>query len=165
MQEKISIKVGEIAYGKGNVKISTDSIGSCIVVCLYDKVNHIGGMLHAMLPINSANKKEDIIKKNPGEKNKMYTKYVVSGIDLLYKKLLELGAEKQAIKAKLVGGAAMFKSLIDDEHAIGNKNIEAARQKLGELGVAIKSEDTGGNIGRTAEFFIANAVLNVNTKI
>ena len=52
--------------------------------------------------------------------------------------------------AKIAGGAKMFE--VSGLSAIGNvgeRNAQASREKLKQLGIPLKAEDTGLNYGRT----------------
>ena len=46
---------------------------------------------------------------------------------------------------------------------IGKNNIEKSREILAKFGFMIKGEDTGGDFGRTVDFFADNGVLKVKS--
>ena len=54
MYSKKFIHVGEIFVGAKPTEIST-VLGSCISVCLYDKVEQVGGMNHYLVPLWNEN--------------------------------------------------------------------------------------------------------------
>ncbi|MBP9022166.1 MAG: chemotaxis protein CheD [Spirochaetes bacterium] len=126
-------------------------LGSCVSVCLYDPKAKVAGMAHIMLP---EQKSED---SNP-------RKYADSAIPILIEEMENAGAERDRIVAKLAGGSVMFKvaenSLMSE---IGKNNIEKSREILSKLGFPIKGEDTGGDFGRTVDFFADNGVLKVKS--
>lgn len=126
-----------IAYG----------LGSCVAVCLYDPVAHIGGMLHALLPTAPS---ED------GDEGK-HAKFVDQGVPLLIEALLKLGAGRARLVAKMCGGAAVLSAPgLSNSHAIGERNVQAAEAALREAGLRIQAQATGGHIGRTVKLYIAN---------
>jgi chemotaxis protein CheD len=66
----------------------------------------------------------------------------------------KLGANKARMTAKIAGGAQMFNFPGSSNiMRIGERNVEATKQKLAQLGIRIIAEDTGSNYGRTIEFF------------
>jgi len=166
MPETIHINMTEMAVGKNNTKIETNSIGSCVVIVIQDHNAHIGGMAHAALPSVSDGNSDVVTdaRKNINA-NTTVAKYADEAVDRLIDELIKLGADKSKLEAKLVGGARMFKILSGDKHGVGYRNVEAARNRLQVLGIPIKGEDTGGTVGRTADLDMATGLLNVNTKM
>ena len=80
-------------------------------------------------------------------------KYADTAIPYLINLLLERGARKYALKAKLAGGAQMFQlSSGSDIMRIGPRNVEAVEKQLAELKIPVVASDVGGNAGRTIEF-------------
>ncbi len=92
-------------------------------------------------------------------------KYADEAIDNLILGITRNGGAKKNLIAKLVGGAAMFQKLINTENGIGHQNIEAARERLTELGIRIDKEDTGGNTGKLVEFDLRNGLVTVQTSL
>jgi chemotaxis protein CheD len=51
MQEQIyDIGMGEYQVAGAPVVLKSSGVGSCLVLCIYDRDKKIGGMVHAMLP-------------------------------------------------------------------------------------------------------------------
>ncbi len=133
--------------------LATLGLGSCVGIALYDGVNKIAGLAHAMLP-------------NSGEitNNENKAKFVDTSIDLLIDKMVEKGAIKRNIVAKIVGGSQMFSfNTKNNVLKIGERNIMATRTKLRELGIRIISEDVGGNYGRSIQLNSIDGSLLVKT--
>jgi len=100
-------------------------------------------MAHIMLPNGNLNS----AKKHP-------YRFPETAIPKLLAELLDGGARREKLRAKLVGGANMFSLLASKEsQEIGKRNIEACRRVLSELGIPIVGEDVGGDYGRTVFFF------------
>lgn len=126
-------------------------LGSCVGVCLYDPVLKIGGMSHIMLPSHK-------------DRSPAYKKYADSAIPMMIKEMEERGANRTRIKAKIVGGARMFSmsenSLMGE---IGNNNVTKVKEVLGDLKIEIVASDTGGNYGRTIDFYLENGMVKIRT--
>jgi len=74
------------------------------------------------------------------------------------------GADVSRIQAKIVGGARMFNvsenSMMGE---IGNNNVSKVKEVLGELAIGIISEDTGGNYGRTIDFYLDSGMVKIRS--
>lgn len=166
MSRVINIDMGEMAAGHNDTHIKTGSIGSCVVIVLYDGEAKVGGMAHAMLPSRTERQKDGVLKtKDVIFEAEAVAKYADESVDRLLNEVETIGGKKKRIKAKLIGGARMFKILSGDKYGIGYQNIEAARGRLVELGIPIENEDTGGTVGRLAEFNLENGLVDVSTKM
>lgn len=141
--------------GKAPGIITTIGLGSCVGVTLYDPITKIGGMLHLMLSDSTRFAYTNNINR---------AKFADTGIRDMYDKLIELGASKKDIVAKIAGGAQMFEIKEgNDLLNIGDRNIEATRKTLGELQIVILGEDVGDTYGRTIELDLDNGNLKVTT--
>lgn len=141
--------------GKAPGIITTIGLGSCVGVTLYDPITKIGGMLHLMLSDSTRFAYTNNINR---------AKFADTGIRDMYDKLIELGASKNNIVAKIAGGAQMFEIKEgNDLLNIGDRNIEATRKTLGELQIVILGEDVGDTYGRTIELDLDNGNLKVTT--
>ncbi len=131
-----------------NVCASPDSIitlglGSCVGAVLYDPTTKICGMVHVMLPDSSTIG----VGNNPA-------KFADTGIDELLKEVIKKGAKRERLVAKIAGGAQMFSVNKNSPMLrVGERNVEAVKKKLKELGIRIIAEDTGDSYGRTVIFY------------
>jgi chemotaxis protein CheD len=149
------IKVGmaDLNVIKAPGVLTTLGLGSCVGIALYDKSNRIAGLAHIMLPSSKE------IKNNENK-----AKFADTGIELLIAKMIKEGAAKERLIAKIVGGAQMFSFNNNSSILkIGERNIQATKEKLEELNIRIISEDTGGNYGRTIELDAEDGSLLVKT--
>lgn len=152
MKEKKEIIVdsGDFFVSNGSKTLVTKALGSCVAIALYDKIKKIGGLVHFILP------------ENPG--NGVQARYADTGIQLLVKEMIERGAKKENLEAKMVGGAIMFEDFMDDvENSIGNRNIEKGKEILKEIGISILSDDIGGNYARSVEFHLSDGKVYVSS--
>jgi chemotaxis protein CheD len=113
--------------------IVTYSLGSCIGVCLYDAIAHVGGMLHYQLPDS---------KMNPGRAQENPLMFADTGLKLLVRKLEALGAKRKRLHVKMAGGAAM--STGPKGFDIGKRNYLAMRKLLWKYGMFLDAEEVGG---------------------
>ena len=147
------IKVGmaDLNVCKSPDMITTLGLGSCVGITLYDPVSKIGGLAHVMLPDSTA------IRNNSN-----IAKFADTGIDELLKRVIAAGANKTRLQAKIAGGAKMFAvSGTSDMGRIGDRNAEAARAKLKELGIRLLVDETGLNFGRTIELYCETGELHI----
>ncbi len=127
------IHVGEIFVGIKPTEIVT-VLGSCVSVCLYDKVEMIGGMNHYLLPLWNGNGLES-------------PKFGNVAIPKLIENMENIGCLRSNMEAKIFGGANIHRTNSEGQ-MIGQKNVLIAKEILRAWHIPIKAEDTGGNNGR-----------------
>ena len=152
MTKEIIVGVSSYYVGNNPSTLVCIGLGSCVAIALHESQNHMGSLAHAMLPAYH----EGRDRSNPG-------KYVDTSVYLMVDELLELGAKKRFIKAKIVGGAQMFSFLSPDALDVGRRNIECAKSTLKNEGIPIVSEDVGGKKGRTMYFDLKTGMIEVRT--
>lgn len=154
-------KIGEIIkVGMADLKtcvspdgLTTLGLGSCIGIAIVDPATKIGGLAHIMLPDSTA------IKENSN-----IAKFADSGIEELVRQMVELGASKRRMVAKIAGGAQMFAfNNNSDLLCVGERNAEASRKKLDQLGIPLLASDTGENYGRTIVFYPESGELVIKS--
>ena len=148
MSEIITVGVAQMRYSSSPVVLRT-ILGSCVGICIYDRVKKIGGMAHILLPQNLKH------SLNP-------EKYADTAIPMLVKEILKEGAKIENLSAKIAGGASMFKfgpnAMLGQ---IGERNIEQTKLELKKLGISILVEDLGGNLGRVIDFYLEDGRMKV----
>lgn len=165
--EIITINMAEMAVGSHDTVIRTMSLGSCIAIILYDNKAKVGGMAHVMLPMRkvaSANFVEETQRNNISGSGSV-AKFADEAVERLLHEIEKMGAKREDIRAKLVGGAKMFRLLGGDDKGIGFRNAESARSQLSIYGIQIESEDVGGTAGRSVDFNIGNGLAQIITVI
>lgn len=139
------IRVGMADYNLCHAPdaITTLGLGSCVGVVLYDPIKKVGGLAHVMLPDST------LVKNNTNR-----AKFADTGIDDLITMMIKAGANKSRLTSKIAGGAQMFAfNSNNDMLRIGERNVEAVKKKLAQLGIRILAQDTGDSYGRTIEFY------------
>jgi len=133
------IHVGQIHIDTAPGAIST-VLGSCVAVCLYDRILGMGGMNHYLLPFWNGNGLQT-------------PKFGNISIPKMIEQMMEHGSTSKTLEAKIFGGASMNVGG-SDSMMIGEKNILVAREILKEYRIAIVAEDIGGQNGRKIQFDI-----------
>lgn len=149
--DKIMVGIAEGKIASRTQVLASYALGSCVAICLYDSKNKIAGMAHAILP----GKEDGVDQGNP-------YKFAREGASELIRTMVNRGAEKKKITAKIVGGARMFKTREKDME-IGARNVMAVKEALHNEGVAILAEDTGKDYGRTVFFHAEDGRVQVST--
>jgi len=144
---EIVIKPDQMAVAKGEAVLITMALGSSLAVCMYDEEGGIGGLVHTLLP--------DIRREGNGKNG---LRYVDTATRALFEAMKEAGAVPERIRVKLVGGAKIFCFA-----GQAGENVSCARKMLQELDLAIVSEDTGENYGRSVHFMAGSGRLEIET--
>lgn len=146
MSEVIKVGMADLNLCRDPDIITTLGLGSCIGIALYDPSTKIGGLAHIMLPDSTKMRN-----------NSNIAKFADTGIEELLNRMIKAGAVKSRLVAKIAGGAKMFEvSGLSDIGNVGQRNAEASRVKLKQLGIRLIAEDTGLNYGRTVELHCDN---------
>lgn len=154
MQNIIKVGMADLKVVKEPDILTTLGLGSCVGIALFDRNKKIAGLAHIMLPCSSQ------IKNNSNR-----AKFADTGINMLIEEMVKQGANESKLTAKIAGGSQMFSfgSNGSDLMKIGYRNTIATKEMLGKLNIPLLAEDTGGNYGRTIEFYAVNGDLLVKT--
>jgi chemotaxis protein CheD len=118
-----------------DVTIST-ILGSCIAACIWDPVAKIGGMNHFLLPDGPYSAKSGL------------SSFGANAMELLINTLICSGAQKDRLRAKVFGGAEMYRGLTD----VGNRNGEFVLKYLERENIFCEAKSLGGSRARRIEF-------------
>jgi chemotaxis protein CheD len=129
--------------GRHSDRIVTHALGSCLGLVVYDPVQKIGGLLHAMLPLS---------KINPAKAQANPYMFVDTGVPALFKALYEIGGQKSRMIIKAAGcGNPLGKN---EMFKIGERNYTVLKKLLWKNNILLKTEDIGGTASRTVHFDI-----------
>lgn len=145
MSEKKHYLFPGALFAETEPHVVTTVLGSCIAVCLWDPVKHLGGINHYLLPLWN------------GE-GLPTPRYGNVAIPRLIEKLVALGADPKKLQAKVFGGAALWHKA-QGLMSIGERNIALAEDLLGEARIPIVNADVGGNRGRKIIFDTAEGTV------
>ncbi len=147
------MRVAEWAAEAGEATIITLGLGSCVAVVLHDAAAGAGGLAHILLPSKTLARDQS----NPA-------KFAETAVPLLVAELVALGARRERIRARLVGGAAMFVNLATPGIAqMGERNAAAAREALKAGGIPLTGEDTGQDYGRSVYLHLPAGRLEIRS--
>lgn len=146
----IRVGVGEFAVADHPALLMTPALGSCVGVTVWDAYRRRGGLAHVMLPVPS----EGTVDGNRD-------RFATIGIPRMIEALGN-GTPPRRLVAKLVGGAAMFKT-DSGLGSVGERNLEEVRKQLGLLRIPILAEDTGGGHARTVELHLDTGLVVVRS--
>ncbi len=132
---QVSLMQGDIHFS-ADPKVLVTVLGSCVAVCLWDKLRGIGGMNHFVLPNDRS-----------GEKS---TRYGDVAIDELEAGLLRLGCRLPDLQAKVFGGAAVLP--FGGGQTVGQNNVQLALERLRRDHIRITAQRTGGTLGQQVRF-------------
>ncbi len=113
-------------------------LGSCVAVCLFDARLRIGGLNHFMLPKTAS----------PGAE----TDSLLHGdfaMEVLVNAMMTKGVHKNRMIAKAFGGGTIVSSI---RMAIGERNVEFAREWLDREGIPLVASDFLGPWSRKIVF-------------
>ncbi|NLM29565.1 MAG: chemotaxis protein CheD [Methanomicrobiales archaeon] len=137
--EKTAVILGLGELRVGTCPMGTIGLGSCIALILHDQRQSFGGLAHIMLPESRGN------RDRPG-------KFADTAIYTLLQEMEGGGSTVSAITASVIGGASMFEYSANSLN-IGERNIVAVKDLLGDVGIRIAYEETGGRVGRSVYYW------------
>ena len=133
MYDNKYIHVGEIFVSSTPTEINT-ILGSCVAICLFDKVEEIGAMNHYLVPLWNENGLQS-------------PKYGNISIPKMIDAMLAKGCKIHNMEAKVFGGANVI-DVQQEAMMIGRKNIIIAKEILNEYKIKITGHDVAGTRGR-----------------
>ena len=136
---RLSIVQGEhVVVSQAGVVVST-VLGSCVAVCLVDRVAAVGGMNHFLLGEPAAGHATAVADLQ---------RYGVHAMEILINAMLARGAQRDRLAAHVYGGANMVAGL----GKIGSANAAFARRFLQVERIPVAHADLGGCSARRVEF-------------
>ena len=115
----------------------TTIVGSSVALCLWDSDGRIGGASHFMLP------------EGPEENA---TRYAKVANPTLLRRMLELGAERKTLEARIFGGSQATVTFGNTGDSVGDRNVQATISFLTTNGIRLIQSEVGGTHGRKLVF-------------
>lgn len=145
------VGLGEIIVSdKEKDIIKTFALASCVAVTVYSPSNKVAGMIHIVLPTPFDDRD---YAERPGY-------FAMSGIPLLFRKICsDYGCRKEELQVHMYGGADSIYQ--KDIYGVGERNINAARQKLAELGITPCRTQLRGTESRTIRMEVGTGKIEV----
>jgi chemotaxis protein CheD len=147
------VKVAQHAVGRADDLLVTLGLGSCVAIVLHDPDARVGGLAHVLLP-------EPALSRDRSNESK----FASTAVPVLVQELARLGARPGRLTARLVGGAAMFQTLmVPGSLNMGERNIRASREALTRAGIPVLAEEVGGDYGRSVRFAVGAGRTTVSS--
>jgi chemotaxis protein CheD len=125
----------------------TTVVGSCVSVCLWDRVSKVAGMNHFVLPSAMG-----------GTSNLRHGDFAMGA---LIERLVANGAAERTLRARLFGGSCVIDAFRATGSDLGSKNVTVARRVLAQHHIPVLQEDVGGNRGRKLVFHTDDGTVTV----
>ena len=129
------------------------SIGAGIAMTVHDPVGGVGGVLNFILP--------DSTKANGTNGEKSPFMFADTGIAAFLRALFEKGARAENLKVVIAGGAHIMDQT--GVFNIGQKNLEALKNSLGDHDLEIYHEAIGGTNSRAISLEIGSGTSIIKT--
>ncbi|MCP4429701.1 MAG: chemotaxis protein CheD [Gammaproteobacteria bacterium] len=130
---KIFLHPGEFVFAEPGTHVHT-VLGSCIAICLWHPLLHIGGMCHFVLPQRSSNQQAADLDGRYGDE----------AMQLFDLAIRLHQTEYSQYHAKIFGGANMFGDRANPGGTrVGERNSARARQLLKNRNVQIEAVQVG----------------------
>lgn len=146
------VLVGDMKVGRIEDTLVTHALGSCLGLMIFDPAVHVGGLLHAMLPLSRINPEK--ARKNP-------YMFVDTGVPMLFKALYKMGGEKRRMVVKAAGCGRPLGN--NEMFKIGERNYMVLKKLLWKNNVLLEAEDIGGSASRTVHFDIATGRVTISS--
>ncbi len=127
--EAAKILPGEY-YATGRDMLLVTVLGSCVAACIRDHQSGIGGMNHFMLPDSAAD------DNSPMGTSARYGTYAM---EILINQLLQLGARRANLEAKVFGGGNVLKGLTVAN--VGQRNADFVLEFLATEKIRLVAQD------------------------
>ena len=114
-------------------------VGSSLALCLWDSEHGVGGANHFMLP------------EGP-EEDETATRYANVANPALLRRMLELGADRKTLEAKIFGGSQPPVTFGKTGESLGDRNVKVVSSFLHMNGIRITQSEVGGTHGRKLVF-------------
>jgi len=114
-------------------------IGSGVALCLWDSEHRIGGANHFILPEGP----EDSVNS---------TRYANVANDALLKRMLDLGAQRNSLEARIFGGSLPAVTFSSGGDCVGERNVQVVTLFLKMNSIRLVQSEVGGTRGRKLVF-------------
>ena len=128
----VKILPGEYYITKRDLALVT-VLGSCVAVCIRDRINGMGGMNHFMLPDDNGR------LGNPADLSSPLGHYGTYAMEKMINDLLKMGAKRGNLQAKLFGGGNVIRGFTVNN--VGERNAKFALNYLHTENIEVLAQD------------------------
>lgn len=141
-RNRVYVVAGEICVCSAPLRIYT-VLGSCVSVCLWSKLERIGGLNHYLLPLSAQ-----------GDKSYLGGNLAIPA---LIEEMARAGCMPNRLVAKVFGGAHVRGQAWNT----GSENVLVAWSELRKAQIPIVAADVGETCGRRLSFDVATGQVEV----
>jgi chemotaxis protein CheD len=153
--QDITVKMGEIKCSNKPAVFHCTGLGSCVALFMYELNTTIGGVAHIMLPQYSY----------IGSTTEHRGFYADTSTQILIQKLMARGANRELLKAKLIGGANLFGFAGSSKMAhLGRDNINRVKRELNSNRIYLAAEALGGSVYKSAKFSLVTGQVRIKAE-
>jgi chemotaxis protein CheD len=142
--DRVEVKPGERYCTRGAFDIKT-LLGSCVAACLFDPEARVGGLNHFLLAAPRYSRSMPLSSTEAG-------RYGIHAMELLINDMVQLGAARKRLRAKVFGGASVLGFSGDRFSCVSEVNERFIVEYLETERIPAVSEDLGGSLGRVIHF-------------
>ncbi len=149
----ITVSMADLQVCNDDVAVlAAYALGSCIGVAVWDPTNHVGGMMHVMLPSSQTGGSSGWARP---------AMFADTAVPLLVGRLVQLGCTPENLVAKIAGGGQLLAE--SKQLAIGSRNVTAVRAAFATLQIAVSGEDVGGTKSRSLKMHLGTGRVVVSS--
>jgi chemotaxis protein CheD len=143
---QIYLRPGELLVTQ-EAKWVVTILGSCVALTMFDRRLRFAGMCHAMLPRPCDN--ERVFSRDPNR-----FRFLSHAVPEMLERFRSAGILMDRLEVKMFGGGNVIHldAATPAAQAIGNANIEEARELLRKAHLPLQAENVGGSVGRKILF-------------
>lgn len=142
--QRVILLPGEYYVSSKPIVIST-LLGSCVAACLYDPHRKIIGMNHFLISGAGVAPATPTCLSEAG-------RYGIHAMELLINEMMEQGAQRGNLRAKVFGGSALHGTSVRAVYRVGENNSRFVIEFLTLENIPIEATDLGGTHGRVVHF-------------
>lgn len=146
-EERVFLLPGEYHVSRRPSVLAT-LLGSCVAVCLHNRITGYAAMNHFLLPESSLNPDKD--RGHYGD----------SSTTMIIELMKKLDPNLRNLTARIYGGAAVVGHL-NEAQGIGRRNAEMAESILKKYGIRVMEVEVGGTNGRRIYFHTEENTVTV----
>lgn len=147
-RRQVYLQAGQVFASAEPTSVVT-ILGSCVAVCLFDPVVGVGGMNHYLLPLAVERERS--------------ARFGNVALALLLQEVLDRGARKGSLRAKVFGGAGILDGFQRNGRHLGHENVDLALRGMEAEGIPVVERDVGGRRGRKVVFQVDDGSAWVRT--
>lgn len=147
------LKTGELCFGLEDDTLTTDGVGSCVVICMWDPIRRVGAMAHLFKEVGDAF--EPLCQRSAGACPERAVPYLLT-------RLMSTGTLSRDVTVRLVGAGNMFTGIAEGSAMdVGQGILRHTLVAIDRAGLTLSSKSVGGLFGRSVQFFVKTGRIQI----